>query len=346
MSRALPILAILLSGAPAFADVVVDVQPGPGTDFAAQLGISEQELESRLRTEIEELFNVVAPDEFVVQMANAQGFSTKGIGVDYASNIENAVFGVAANLSLAVDSETISSDSDSRPVGGIAPQITIMAGVNLHGMNLPGLTLYGNFFTRNFNYRDFDATMRNAGVHLQINLFRPKPTKEDKVVKWGGFDLTTGVDWSYFKVGLDANLDTEFPVQGSGGQEATILMTSVGEYSLTSSAFSVPLELTTTLRFLVLASVYFGVGTDFQVGSGELAINLNSTLRGIDPNDGSTVDLGTAVIRANEEGKPSPARFRALLGAQVNLWKFRIFAQVNYRPLAALGLAAGLRIAW
>ena len=107
-----------------------------------------------------------------------------------------------------------------------------------------------------------------------------------------------------------------------------------------------PLELTTTLRFLVLASVYFGVGTDFQVGSSDVAINLNSTLSGINPNDGQTVELGTAVIRANEEGKPSPARFRALLGAQVNLWKFRIFAQANYRPLAAFGIAAGLRIAW
>jgi hypothetical protein len=345
MRRTLPIFFLLVT-ASASADVVVDVQPGPGTDFAAALGISEQDLEARLRTEIEELFNIAAPDEYVVQIANAQGFSTKGIGVDYASNIENAVFGVAANLSVAVDSDTISSESSSRPVGGIAPQLTIMAGINLHGLNLPGLTLYGNFFTRSFSYRDFDATLRNAGVHLQINLFRPKPSKEDKVVKWGGFDLTTGVEWAYFKVGLDTTLDTEFEVDGSGGQSATILMNSVGEYTLTSSAFSVPLELTTTLRFLVVASIYFGVGTDFQVGSGEVAINLNGTIRGIDPDSGDEVDLGTAVIRANEEGKPSPARFRALVGAQINLWKFRIFAQANYRPLAAFGVSAGLRVAW
>jgi hypothetical protein len=346
MRLAWPIALLLLTTvAPARADVTVDIQPGSGTDFATALGVSEQELEDLLRTELEALFNVIRPDDYAQQMADAQAFSTKGIGVDYAGEVENFVFGVAANLSVALDANTISDDSSSRPVGGIAPQLTIMAGLNLHFMGLKPVTIYGNFFTRSFSYRDFDATLRNAGFHAQINLFRPKPAKANAAFRWAGFDLTTGIEWSQFKLSLDAGLDTDFDITGDNGS-ATIALASTGEYTYSSSAFSVPIELTTAVRILTVLSLYLGVGTDFQVGSSDFEIDLDAELTGTRPDNGEEVDLGDASITATAEGKPSTAKFRALLGAQVNIWKLRLFAQLNYRPVGTAGVTAGLRIAF
>ena len=71
------------------ADVTVSIEPGPGADFAEEFGLNLGELESQIASEIEEVFNVIEPGEFLQSFVNAEAFSARGLGVDSASKPHN-----------------------------------------------------------------------------------------------------------------------------------------------------------------------------------------------------------------------------------------------------------------
>jgi hypothetical protein len=342
-----PLLLVLLSPRIAAADVVVTVQPAGGNQLAAALGIELASIETQLAAELETAFNVLEPGEYVRALADAQAFSNKGLGVDYASNPTLFVAGVAGNFAMALGDEGLGERYEERPVIGAAPNVSVMAGLNLGIIGADWLTLYGNFFAQDAKIKEMSGALFNYGVHAQIKFFRPEGDAAELLFQWGGFDLTTGFAYSRLALELEKTLDTPVPLSGADPSvSAEANFAGTGTFNITTTAMTVPIELTTNIRFLYLLSLFVGVGYDVQLGNGEMEVDLDGNLSAQNPLDSSAIDLGTATVQVTEESKPSPGQLRLLAGLQVNVSMVKVFVQVNAIPDSAVSAGAGVRLAW
>ena len=191
--------------------------------------------------------------------------------------------------------------------------------------------------------------MTNFAVHGQYKLLRPKNTKKELILQWGGLDLTSGIEYSRLTVdlGTDTLLD-ELPIVGDQAQEELVDFGATGTFTLSSTGVVIPFEASTNLRIAYFVTVFGGAGFDIQTGKAEVNMALNADLETDDPaNPGQRVDLGTASISAAAESGPSVGRARFFGGLQANLWRVKLLLQANLRPSpAAVGLTFGARVAW
>ncbi len=333
--------------------VDIDVQPGPGADFAAQLGIDLTELETRLRDELEGIFQVVQPKNYLRALADATAFSGKGLGVDYASNPQVLSVGAGVNISVGFGDKGFDEPRSDQPVLGLAANFSIMAGGNLEAMGIKGmdkLNVYANYFTRTGSIDQLTATLTNMGVHAQYKLIAPKKRKARKglLVEWGGLDLITGFQYSHIGLRLEEpDLDSDVILQDRGGSgDEDVRFTASGKFDLSMTTYSIPLEAATNLRVFYFVSLFGGVGVDIQVGKSEMDVDLDGTLYGIDPTTQQEMEIGTAQVTVTEDAEANPGKLRFFGGIQVNAWRAHAFMQVNVAPDQAVGLTFGARAAW
>lgn len=323
-------------------DVTVTLTPD-GEAFAGQNGDTPAELEAKLETKIAEIYNAARVDEYLRAFSNATSFSNRGIGVDYASNGSSLTFGIAGNVALSATDLDFNQDQNEYPVAGVAPNLTLMAGLNFGRWKLPQLTVFANGFYRKASVAQLDGSITNLGAHAQYKLFGSTQGKKSLVLKWGGLDLTGGVEWTRWSLGIGDQLTSTFDVAGDANQPITATADSTGRFDLTSSAFVIPFEATTSLRFLYVLSVFGGVGFDIQTGSSTADASLDSELT-IPANGGGTTVLGNASVTADGEAGPSAGRLRFLGGLQLNVWKAKLFVQGNLIPTDTASVAFGLRV--
>jgi len=345
--RVLVLAAVLTIPSFAHADGSVDITLSQeGMDLADSLGITVAELEADTEAQIDEAYTVNRIDDFLRAFADATAFSSRGIGVDYASNGEGLMFGVTANVAAAVGDLGQDEQGADRPVAGVAPNFALMGGLNFKKWKKPALTVYANLFYRSGEWSGLNGSITTFGAHAQYKLFSPTEGKKSVVFKWGGLDLTAGVELSRWGFGLDAGdrIPTQnMPVEGPNGT-TEIDLVSTGRFDLDSSGVVVPFEATTSLRFLYFFSLYGGASFALQAGNSKVDAELEGTLTATDPQNGDAVDMGTAAITVDGQSGPSVGRVTFLGGLQINIWKLKTFVQANFMPVRAASVAFGLRV--
>ena len=337
---------LVMFAAPARADVTVTIDPGAGAQFAAQAKIPIQEIEQQVRTELQTLFQTYRLNDYLRAFGDAQSCTARGIGVDYGSTIGLVEVGIAGNVALNGNKSITEGDQHTQPIAGVATNLTAMAGLNLGFLGLRPVTLFGNYFTRSFGYHEFGAKVNNYGAHIQLKLFAPRrETLWSAFLQWGGIAITSGFDHARLRFTLSQPFNRVIPITAQG-QTARIAVQSVGTLGIESFTYSVPLELTTSFRFLYVLSAYGGVGFDFQFGGGsDLDANLSGNLTGSVASQSGSVPLGGATVVVTDEAKPSPSKLRGLVGVQANLWFFRVFTQLNVMPSPFVAsVAVGARL--
>lgn len=337
MRRALAVLVVLLVSQRAHAQLAVGVQlNSEGQMLAQQLGISEQELASRMQAGINNAYDATNVDGFIQSFADATAFSMRGLGVDYASDPNSLIVGVGANVAVAASEQVNASE---RPTAGLAPNIGFMAGYNLASQGAPRWTVFGNGFYRKGSTQDLRGGILSAGLHVQYRLFNPQRDNgvATKALRWTGIDVTGGIELTRWTLGIDDHIVTDFGVNGTNGS-ANLVLDSTGTFDLSSTAATLPVELTTGVRIALLLSMYVGVAVDLTAGTGKLDTNLNGTLS---TSDGRNV--GTATITGGGNQNASPFAARILAGVQLNLWKLKLYVQVNGSATPAASVGFGIR---
>src|SRR3954454_5863183 len=152
-----PVAVLLLASAPAAAQtpmprVEVHIDPGAGQQFATQAGFDLASLNGQVQTELDRLFQVYRLHDYVKAFGDAQGFTTRGLGVDYGSNVRYLEVGVAASAALNGNSALVEGDTRTQPIAGVSGNLTLMAGVSLGAFGVP-VTLYANYFKSSGAYR-------------------------------------------------------------------------------------------------------------------------------------------------------------------------------------------------
>lgn len=339
--RSLTLLAALLPAAllPSLsrADTAVAVQLSPeGEQLAQQIGVSPAELAALVKARVDDAYSTANIGDFLEAFTDATSFSARGIGVDYASAPRGLIAGLAANLAFAGDENV---RSDDRPTAGLAANLAVMVGMNLGEWKLPRWTVFANGFYRNAATERLDGNITSAGAHVQYTVIPPAASDgTGTFLRWIGVSATTGIEFTRWKLGTgDDVLSTDFTV-GSGGNETSLILDSSGRLDLTSTAVTIPLEATTGMRIALLATLYVGVGLDVTIGRSTVHARLDGMLHTTDNRN-----MGTVAITGDGSNNGSPGSARVLAGLQVNLWKVKLFVQLNASQAPAASIGFGLK---
>jgi hypothetical protein len=336
------------------------LSPGSQAALTAATGMSGPDLERLIRSKLDGLFQVTNAGRFLQNFGDAQSFTSKGMGVDYASEATYFEVGGATSFALGMDRTYQPGNTNGFPIQGVGLNASVMGGVSLGFLGIP-VMLFGNgMHVPTQRYGDMSGSLDNWGVHAQLRLFGPSRGMSGlkMLVRWGGIAVTTGFDYSHMHLGLTHDVVSNFSIPSSTNTadvNVDVRGSASGQahFNVDMTTKSIPLELTTSLRLLTLLTVYGGMGFDFQLGGGSAVdLALDASMLGHIPptatQGASNPDLGTAQIHAVANVDPSAAKIRGILGLQVNLFMVRLFTQVNIadtNPTMA-SLAAGVRVAY
>jgi hypothetical protein len=336
----------------------VCITPGAGaTQFAGAMGVDPQQLTNDILGQVNSIFQVADVGAFLRDFQNVQAFSSKGLGVDYASETTLAEVGATVSFVPSVDksyNKPSGSYTDPMPLNGGGANFSLMGGLGLGLIGLDPVMIFANWFKGSASIGQLDGSYDNWGVHGQLRLLGPSRglSATKLLIRWGGIAITSGADYSRMTLNAKKDLRSSFtlPAYSADGPQGSVSIQNQGTltFSLEQTTWTVPLEVTTSLRLLSLLTIYGGFGLDFQLGGGsDLRINMNAgNLTG--KVGGTTInDIGTASIAVNQHANPSPARFREIVGLQLGIFDVvRIFVQVNNTPSSPslTSVAAGLRL--
>jgi hypothetical protein len=333
------------------------LSPGSQAALTAATGMSQPDLERLIKGKLDELFQVTNAGRFLQNFGDAQSFTSKGMGVDYASEATYFEVGGATSFALGMDRTYQPGNTNGFPIQGVGLNASVMGGVSLGFLGIPVMVFGNGMHVPTQRYGDMSGSLDNWGVHAQLRLFGPSRGMSGlkMLVRWGGIAVTTGFDYSHMHLGLTHDVLSNFNIPNGVSVDVTGSATGQARFNVDMTTKSIPLELTTSLRLLTLLTVYGGMGFDFQLGGGSAVdLALDASMLGHIPanpltgGQASNPDLGTAQIHAVANVDPSAAKIRGILGLQVNLFMVRLFTQVNIadtNPTMA-SLAAGVRVAY
>jgi hypothetical protein len=339
------------------AQVTVTLTPGPQTPAILNAtGMDAAALTNFLTTTLNGLFQMSNAAGFLQRFGDAQSFTSKGLGVDYASEATYVEVGGAASFALGMDSSYQPGNALPVQVQSVGMNASLMAGVSLMPFGIP-VMLFGNgMHVPTQQYGDMSGSLDNWGVHAQLRLFGPsrKTSALGALVRWGGIAITTGYDYSHMNLRLNHDIVSNFSIPNNLGNDVNVNMTGSASgsaaLSVDMTTKSIPLEITTSVRLLTLLTAYGGMGFDFNVGgTSVMNLDIDATLLGHASTVPGALDMGSAHVHATiPPVGPSATKIRGIMGLQVNLFMVRLFTQVNVAnttPTMA-SLAAGVRVVY
>lgn len=316
-------LLALLAPAAFAQQVSINIDP----ELAAQAGLDPETVEQKLDSALDEDLHLVDMSPFMTEMANAAVLSTKGMGVDYATNPQRFVVGASVGTAVSGNGVRFGRGSEGVPSGGFALQIAGMAGVNLGALAdeesfARRFQLYVNGMALSTALDPFKGSFLHAGAHAQVQLIRPGGRRG--IFEWGGLAFTTGYEYATYTL----TLQEELPVETDA-----LTWDATGTYTVEASAASIPVELSTNLRVSVV-TVYGGAAFDINQGSD--ATSLVSLGGDVLANAGGGVRLGDATVSTGAAGQGDAYFPRGFVGVQINILPVKVYGHVN----AATDLAA------
>lgn len=302
--------------------------------------------------------------------ANSSVMAGKGIGSDYASNMNvfliGAGMGVGADLAKSSMMENGQEKKTDLSGVGLAPGVIV--GFNLGfmdsktflGMDTDRLNVYFNFM--NYKYKhtlndkpdersEVELDMLAFGTHFRYDWIKGKG---NKLFGWGGVKFHFGYEYNKtdirFSTQLNETLDDVDPAPTGdvlsgviGGNPSAII---------NSSTHSIPLELSTDVQFLYILSLYGGLGADYNMGKATGKGSLNADESSVGCSGGSACG-GNPTIKVqadaniNGSGSVNPLLFRGFAGVQVNLPFVRVYGQVDKAfGNDLIGATAGVRFVY
>jgi hypothetical protein len=297
-------------------------------------------------------------DRLMEGMANSSVMAGKGIGTDYASGMKVWIVGAA----IGAGADLTKSKDPKSDLSGVGVQPAIMVGTNLGwmdsetilGLDTDKLNLFVNFMSYNLNQKsgdtDIAAKMQSLGVHASYDWVR---ARGNSFFGWGGIKVTTGYEHNSTKLNFTSKINQKLDASTGGvTYQSNILAAPSALINVGTS--TIPLNISSSVRFLYFVSLYGGLGADYNMGTATGKGNLNSTPATVtcSPTAPSTCPGGTAgtintSANIDGSGKVNPFLFRGFAGVQFNLPFIRIFVQGD-KDLSSnlVGATAGVRFVY
>jgi hypothetical protein len=313
-------------------------------ELAQEIGIDTEALQDQVSDAITRELNLVDPDSYLSAFANADAMALKGMGVDYASNPKK--FSIGGSVGSAVSEVPLSftRGREELPEGGYAFMASAYGGVNLGGLSpgegaLDRVMLYVNGLAfRPPGGREFQGSMYNFGAHLQVKAVGPVDLK---VLEWGGLDITSGYERSFYRLELTQELPVSQQLR-EGGETATVTWTATGNYAISASSGTIPIELSSNLR-LLMVTAYAGGAVDVNLADASSEASLAGPIAV--KYQGERHALGSAGVSMLGQAKADPFVPRAFVGAQLNVFVLKVYGHLNLGLNETYGGFVGVRVA-
>ena len=350
-------LAVLLSSGSLFAGPfkVGSYTCTGDTYLCSTFGSNIQEQLDTLEAEVNANLPSVDAKRYANGMANSLLLSTKGLSVDYGSNIK--LFVVGGGLGMGIDPGDKGLDGFSDPTGisGIGASVSGMVGMNLGLLPLPEFgpidpkkaVIFANFAAMDLPKvaDELSGSFSTIGLHARYK-FVDNWSFLKGLVEWSGVDITSGLNYSKMKVQLKFNFKETI------NENLDPNTTMVANYNATAilgpeiGVFNIPVEASTGVLFLYIFRLYGGLGLDFNTGYSDIKAqapgNLQATITSTTP----ATSIVSAPTSLNLGGSSNPDVFgiRAFSGLQLDFAVMNIFFQFNNSFTAGTyGFSAGAR---
>lgn len=307
---------------------------------------------SQMKTEVESNIPADTQTNFLKQMAGAGAASTRGMGVDYASNPDIFTVGFGIGMGFGGFTGGISAPSNGLPSVGVGAGSSFILGLNAARVGIKDfwkiksnrLTLYLNGMGYTMDQiSNFYASTFSLGAHGQYEIVPQKAILPFKMLHWNGVDVSSGFDYTsmtakitnnYTFTQTDGTLTTNWKVNGEVGAETGI--------------FTIPIEASTGIQFLYVFTMYTGVGVDMNFGSSSSIANVGGPFSLTDPTNlpGKEIIGGDAKLDLSESQSPNFLDLRFFGGLQLNISALKIGTQVGWATGDNYNANFFIRAAW
>lgn len=313
--RAALLAFVAMSGAAHAESRVTVMLNDSGEALAADLGFSVPDLIAHAQTRIDELYKVSRIDGVLRAFADTASFAHRANSVDFDIDPNDIVVGGAGG---GVHGD-IAIGTENKLLGGSIITYGAMAGVNLGRWNHPRWTVFANGFYDTQTIRGLTGHLLTLGAHAQYQIV---PAVSRPHIRWTGIAATTGLEYARLTLGTSNTLVSHFTAQGPN-EKSTVQMDSTGTLDVLTTTTTVPLEVTTGVRFFGTLTLYAGGGITLTTGSSEIYAELDSLLS----INSDNLPIGTAMITASGENTPSTFNAHAITGLAVHTRHVRVFLQ-------------------
>lgn len=330
-------LLFLVATGTASADATVNVTLTPqGQQLAQDFGDSAAALIQKVQDEVNTIYQTQRIGPLLDAFLTTTQFANKSMGVDYQTQPGELQIGVVAQGALSSDE---AFNTSGRLTTGAIINIGAMAGANLGRWGAPRWSVFANGFYESGSLKSLDGHLLTLGAHVQYKVVMPSAPG---AIRWSGVDATSGLELARWTLGNSAPIVTKFTLQGTTpGESRNLTLTSTGSLSLVATTFTVPIEVTTGVRFFDVLALFAGGGIDMTVGSSTLTAALDGDLS--ITQDGTPV--GTVVITASGAQDPSFFDAHLLVGLQLDVPHVHFFAEGLLAP-GVYGASTGLRFSY
>ena len=333
--RSAVLLAMLAHAATGHADssVVVTLN-SEGEQLASQLGLSIPALIESAKVKIDELYKVSRLGNLLRAVGDTTAFAQRGLGVDYDPDPGDILFGTSAG-GIKGD---VAIGTTNELLGSSIVNFAVMSGVNLGRWQHPRWTVFASGFYESTTIHDLDGSLLTLGAHAQYRIV--PPTRPGRV-RWTGLSGTTGLEYAAWTMGTatGGSIESHFTAQGPDAFK-TVHMSSTGTLDVNTTTVTVPLELTTGVRFGGTLVFYGGGGLDLTAGSSTIVAQLDSVLSV----NVEQLPVGTAVITGSDSSSPSAVSVHGLVGFEVHTRHVRVAFQGVFGQ-GEIAVNLGLRLA-
>lgn len=283
------------------------------------------------------------PTRLMQGMADSSVMAGKGIGTDYASNMD--VFLIGAGVGVGADlHKDKQTDSD---LSGAAVAPGLIVGMNLSwmdarrfmGMDTDRLNVFFNFMKYTYDHKiddepgkrsDAELDMLSMGVHFRYDWIKGNGSKW---LGWGGVKFNFGYEYNKNDITFKSEINEDADQFDEAGQNYSGSISGRPVAAIDTSTHSIPLALSTDVQLLYFLSLYTGLGVDYNWGQSKGRGDLNGSDSSISCTGASCPGNPTIQVKpeANIDatGKPTAFTSRAFFGVQLNLPFTRIFVQAD-----------------
>lgn len=317
----------------------------------------------KVENEINKDLPSAPPKRLMEGMADSSVAAGKGIGSDYASNMDVLLIGAGVGVGADLEKDK-NTDSEMSGVG-VAPGIIV--GMNLAwmdarrfmGMDTDRLNVYFNFmkYTLDQTLNDkpnerseAELDMLAMGVHFRYDWIKGNGSKW---LGWGGVKFHFGYEYNKTDLTFSSQINETVNETSSNGEVISGTVSGSPSAKIAVNTHSIPIELSTDVQFLYILSLYTGLGVDYNFGQAKGSGALNGNESPVTCTGGSCTGAGDPTVLVKPEanidatGKVTAFTPRAFVGLQVNIPYVRVFVQAD-KVLGneVVGATAGVRFVY
>ena len=249
--------------------------------------------------------------------ANATAMASSGTTAVYGSSFKYGLVGFSGSVGADLGEGNSITNFDAKKVAGASIQSAAVIGFSpgsitssQWGFIDPSrLRLFVSFLTYDQKLDDADVSFTTFGAVGHYRIIAEKSIGMG-VAKWNGVDVSSGIRYaknklSFTTVIADIPDQTQGPITASIADSPATIGADVG-------VFSVPVEVSTSVRLLYFLNLFGGVGGDFNFGSSKSVAVYDAP---ITFSGGSGSATGSLDLGAN--ASPTPWNLRGFAGAGI-----------------------------